>query len=278
MCRRSRPWTTGCLSHPLVTQAGQSRRGSNTLPSNDNSRCGTAARGRAAARPGDLRGPAAALLAGPAHGAGRRLSRSCAGHGLSPGGDRGAQLPRPAGGPATAGPAAPRRPPMVPAPADAGLCHLRRHVRRRPERGRRPGGLPGGAGRDLSASDAAAQAAPRTVRRRLRGDGLPRGTRGPRHHRRPAGPGHDPPVAGHLAHPGPGTEPCCGRAPMGGQRPQRRPLLPGLLLHVRRSDPARRVRAVAARGVSRISPRATSPSTRSPPPGSGPRSTAGSGT
>ena len=51
---------------------------------------------------------------------------------------------------------------------------------------------------------------------------------------------------------------------VGGQRAGRRPLLPRLLLHVRRPDAAGRVREVAAGGVPGLRARATSPTTRSP--------------
>src|SRR3712207_9077710 len=75
----------------------------NNVPVNDCSRRGTVARGRAAARPGGLRGPAAALLAGPAHRPGGRISRPCPGDGLPPGADRGAQFPATPSGTGTAG-------------------------------------------------------------------------------------------------------------------------------------------------------------------------------
>ena len=174
---------------------------------------------------------------------------ACAGDGLPAGRDRRPELPRAAHRPAAARPAPARRPALVPAPADARLRHLRRHVRRHPEGRRGPGRLPGRAGGHLPAPDAAAQAPAGAERRRVRGDGLPRGPRGPGHHRGPARPGHHAAVPRHLADPGPGAQPRRRRAPVGGQRPGRRPVLPRLLLPVRRPRAAGRVRALAARGV-----------------------------
>ena len=84
-------------------------------------------------------------------------------------------------------------------------------LRRRGGQGR----LPGRARRHLPAPDAAAQAAAGTERRRVRGDGLPRGPRGPRHHRRSARPGHHAALARHLADPGPGAQPRRRRARTG---------------------------------------------------------------
>ena len=61
---------------------------------------------------------------------------------------------------------------------------------------------------------------PGRERRRLRGDGLPRRPRRPRHHRRPARPGDRAARPGHLADPRPGAQPRRRRAPWAERRPR----------------------------------------------------------
>ena len=91
-------------------------------------------------------------------------------------------------------------------------------------------------------------------RRRLCGGRLPLGARRPRRHRRPARPGHHPARARHQPVHRPGAQPHGPRAPVGPGRAGGRRRQARLLPRLRRPRPARPVRTVDARGLSRLRP------------------------
>ena len=149
-----------------------------------------------------------------------------------PGPGRAGGRGHPPGAAADARPPPRDRPGLVPALGDDRLRLLRRPVRRLAGRGPRAPGLPGRARRHLSAPDAAAAAARRRDRWRLRGSGLRRGRSPSRHHGRSAGPGRRPARARHGAVRRPGAQPHRGRARMGPQGTGRRARLPRDVPHL----------------------------------------------
>ncbi len=162
---------------------------------------------------------------------------------------RGRGVRRPAGGPAPPRPAPAAHARLAAEARGVRLRLLRRPVRRRPGRRGQAARPPRGPRRHLPPPDAAAPAADRRQRRRLRRAGLPLGAQRPRQRRGP------PRARDHAARPrdqpghGPGAQPRRPRARLGGARAGRRRGVPGLVPRLPRPRPAGRLRAVAAGGV-----------------------------
>ena len=157
---------------------------------------------------------------------------------------------------APGGLAAARPPPgdrsgLVPAVPHDRLRLLRRPVRRLAAGDPPAPGLPGGAGRHLPAPDAAAAAARRGERRRLRGGRLRPGRPADRHHGRLAGAGRRPARARLRAVRRPGSQPHRAGARMGPQGAGRRARLPRDVPDLPGPHRTRRLPAHAARGVPR---------------------------
>ncbi len=229
--------------------------------------------------PGVARGQARAVVAGRARRAGRRSTRGPARGARGAAAARGrAGLPRPRPGARAARPGQDAEPGMVPVRAMVGYaCYADRFAgdaRWRPVAHR----LPARARRDLPAPDADAPAARGGQRRGLRRRGLPRRARGPGHRRGPARPGRRAARQRHQPGGRPGAQPRGARARLGAGGQGRRRAVPRLLLRLRRPHHARRLRARPCPRCSPTSHPAASPGTTTSPPGSGPRSTPGSGT